>query len=173
MRHTKSRTRRAADGALVMLAATTLVVVAGSAAEAKNEYHYWNSDSNTLKVDGYGSHAQAYGQWRLADGSNGTRSWLDARTYYTNADNHKVYDTLTTQTNCKSTPDGTSCGTYLNLASKETEHYNVAGSWKWLYASTEVDGISNSARAKVAVCIDVPWQTDPCSGASYAGPSSY
>ncbi|MEV0269760.1 hypothetical protein AB0H43_13350 [Hamadaea sp. NPDC050747] len=155
------------------LAAGGLLAASGAvAAHAKGEYYQWNSSASPLSISGYGSTAKGYGQWRLADGSSGTRSFLDARLWYTNADNHTVYADLSTQGDCEKNTDGSySCGAYVTDYGAETPHYNVSNTWAWKYANTAIDEISSRHRARILVCLDVPLRVDPCAGPAYAGPS--
>jgi hypothetical protein len=178
MAKVKSAVGRIATLAVVAVAGGGLLSTAAvSAAQAKGEYYYYNSDSDPLTVNGYGSTAKGFGQWRVADSSNGTRSWLDTNLWYSNASDHKAYSVLATQTNCKrEIKDGSSvvsCGGWNTVDSKESPHQNVPGVWKWVYASTGLDSISSQARAQVIVCIDVPARYDPCSNPAYAGPTSF
>lgn len=171
----RSAARRIATIALAIIAGGVLAVGASSVAQAKGEYHYWNSSGNPLSVTGYGSTAKAYGQWRIADGSGGTRSFHDSYTWYSNADNHKKYSAMETWVNagiCYS-PDYTSCtASYYYFAYDETSHSNVT-SWEWLYADTGVSGSADYARDAAYVCLDIPLQPDPCSGPTYTTGSDY
>lgn len=149
--------------------------VTASSAFAKGEYKYWNSSSNPLVVTGYGSTARAYGQWRIADGSAGTRSYHDARMTYVNADNHTKYSKMETWTNsgiCIA-PQYTSCtASYYFYASAGTRHSNALG-WEWLYANTGLSSSGNYARDAAYACLDIPWRPDPCSGPTLTSGSAY
>lgn len=142
-----------------------LAVVASSVAHAKGEYKYWPS-SGSISVSGYGSTAWAYGQWRVADSSAGTRSWLDSYTWYVNADDHKKYAHF--QTRVSTLPGGP----FNYYAEAETSHSNQQ-SGQWLYANTAVSPSHSYARAHVRVCLDIPFRTDPCSGFVITGVTSY
>jgi hypothetical protein len=175
MRIKTTLTRRLAGGLVALAAGAALAVGATSVAYAKGEYKYWNSSTNPLVVTGYGSWAKAYGQWRVADGSSGTRSWLDARVWYYNADNHKKYSKFETWVNagiCVA-PQYTSCtAAYYYYAGAQTPHSNVAAA-QWLYANTGVSPSGNYARARVWVCLDVPLRSDPCAGPTYTAGTAY
>ena len=167
--------RRTTGVVLALMIGAALAVVAPSIAYAKGEYKTWNSASNPLVASGYGSKAYGYGQWRVADGSSGTRSYFDARVKYSNADNHTKYGKFTTQTNagiCVA-PEYTSCtASYYSWASAATAHSNVAG-YQWLYANTSLNSSGNYARALAYVCLDIPLRTDVCTGPTYTGVTSY
>lgn len=176
MRIGSSLARRAVAALVAVAAGGALAVAAGSAAQAKGEYKYWNSSSNLLVVTGYGSTAKAYGQWRVADSSNGTRSFLDSNTWYANADNHKKYAYFETWVNsgyCIQ-PNYTSCSVaYYAYASAETAHSNN-GNWEWLYANTDIPANASYAKAGIIrVCLDVPFRTDPCSGGASTTGTEY
>jgi hypothetical protein len=156
--------------AAVALAGGMLTVLGGTAAQANGEYYAWNSEGSPQTASGYGSTAKGYGQWRLS--GSPARSYLDARLYYTNGDNHMVYAVLETQGNC-SDYNGVVCGTYLTDFTSETSRLNVPGTWAWRYASTAVDHESSKSRARATVCIDVPLRSDPCGSGAYAGPSNH
>jgi hypothetical protein len=152
-----------------------LAIAAGSAAQAKDEYKYWNSQSNPLVVTGYGSTVQAYGQWRVTDSAGGTMSFLDSRTWMYNADNHKKYtyfETWTSTGYCIE-PQYTSCtAQFFFYAGTETPHSNTTD-WQWLYASTGLPGSGNSAKGLAWTRIDVPWRDDPISGSAITLPTNY
>lgn len=170
-----NRTRLLARAAALLGFGIALSLVTAGAAEAKGEYHAWNSYGNPLVVSGYGSTAKAYGQWRIADGSGGTRSYHDARVTYSNADNHTKYSKMSTYTNsgyCIA-PQYTTCSqSYYFFASASTPHSNVGG-WQWLYANTGLNSTASFARDAAYVCLDVPWRPDPCSGPTYTAGSEY
>ncbi|WP_223874317.1 hypothetical protein [Salinispora mooreana] len=136
----------------------------------KDEYKYWQSESNPLKVSGYGSTVYGYGQWRVTDNSSGTRSFLDARLWYSNADNHKKYAELETQANV--TPAGAISAQFFPHAIKATPSSNYT-SKTWNYVNTSVHSWGTKARAAVVVCLDIPNRFDPCSGESITGSTNY
>lgn len=155
-------------GRVVVLAIVSMIAVIGmsSFAHAKGEYHFWNTSSNPLTVTGYGSTGYAYGDWRIADTSNGTRSILRSRLKYNDADNHKVYVQWETWTNAGycAQPDYTSCDqAYYYWAMDETSHQNEE-SWTWHSDSTSLNPAADYARARIAVRLDIPWRPDPISG---------
>lgn len=167
--------RGVARWTLTALAGVALVVGAASAAQAKAEYHYWNSSSVPLTVSGYGSTVKTYGQWRVADSTSGTRSWFDARTSYHNADNHKKYvkfETWTSSGYCIQ-PSYTTCtAQFYYYAGAESRHSNVTG-WEWLYGNTDLPISANSAKGANFACLDVPWRADPCSTSAVTTGSNY
>lgn len=157
-------------GVAVVAVGGFLAVSSGSGAFAKGEYKYWNSESNPLKVTGYGSTVYGYGQWRVTDGSGGTRSYLDARLWYSNADNHKKYADLETQTNV--TPAGAISTSFFPYENRETPHSNVT-SKTWHYANTGIHSWGDKARAAIRLCIDIPLRSDPCSGKTLTASTNY
>jgi hypothetical protein len=164
-----------ARAAIAVAAGAVLALGAASVAEAKGEYKYWNSASNPLYVSGFGSWAKAYGQWRVADSSNGTRAFLDSYTWYNNADNHKKYAWTRTWLNsgyCAAASYLSCTASYYKGASAETPHSNRAAA-EWLYASTGLSGSANYARAEVRVCLDIPLRGDPCSGSAFTSGTAY
>lgn len=172
----KSTLARAIAGTVAALAVGgVLAIAAGSAAQAKDEYKYWNSSTNPLTVTGYGSTAKAYGQWRVADGADGTKAFLDSRMWLQNADNHKkyTYNETWTSTGYCIEPQYTSCSAqFYFYASSETSHSNT-GDWQWLYTSTYVPSSGNSARGSEWACLDIPLRSDPCNGATKTLPTNY
>ena len=176
MSRRESVLRRVAGSVIAVAAGFAFAIGAASVAQAKWEYHDWNSAGNPLIATGYGSTVQAYGKWRIADGSNGTGSFLDSYTYLYNADNHKKYateDTLVNAGICFA-PEYTSCQqSYYEYQYTETNHSNASGTWDWLYANTGLPATADYARAAAKACIDVPFRTDPCAGPSYTTGSQY
>ena len=167
--------RRLVGATAALATGCAMSLGAAAVAQAKGEYKYWNSSSNPLVVTGYGSTAKAYGQWRVADSSGGTRSFLDSNTWYSNADNHKKYATLDTYVNsgyCIQ-PNYTSCSVaYYWYAYDETSHSNST-SWTWLYADTDIPIEASYAKALVHVCLDIPLRPDPCSGGAATTGTEY
>lgn len=159
----------AAGGALAFAAA------APAQAAAKGTWVNWNSSSNPLSASGYGSTAKGYGKWRVVDNSQGTRSYTSGYYWYSNADNHKKYGWMMTQSNsgiCYA-PEYTSCtASFYNYTSNESTHSNVTGG-QWLDFSTKVDPSGSTARAQERVCLDVPVRSDPCSGTTYTQGEPY
>ncbi|WP_433531081.1 hypothetical protein ACQPYA_02875 [Micromonospora sp. CA-263727] len=143
-------------------------IVAPAQAAPKGTWVNWNSSSSPLTVTGYGSTARGYGKWRVVDNSQGTRSYTSGYYWYSNADNHKKYGWMMTQSNsglCVA-PQYTSCSSsYYNYTSNESSHSNTTGG-QWLDFSTRVDPGGSYARAQQKVCLDVPVRSDPCSGAT-------
>jgi hypothetical protein len=151
--------------AAVAVVGVFLSVAGAQLAVAKGEYKYWPSSGN-LSVSGYGSTAYARGQWRVADSSNGTRSWLDSYTSMSNADDHRKFTHFQTQS---ATSSG---GPWSLYAESGTVHSNNEN-WEWLYANTGVNPSGSYARARVKVCLDIPLRSDPCSGYAVTGATSY
>lgn len=157
---------RVAGITLAIGVGAVLAVGGASAALAKGEYKYWPS-SGDISVSAYGSTAYAHGQWRVADSSGGTRSFLDSYTTYNNADNHKKYALLQTQVGSSSS------GPWTNWYADETAH-SANTYWEWLYADTSVSGTSSWARAGVKVCLDIPFRSDVCTNSfTYTGSTNY
>ncbi len=167
-----SRLARRSSGILL---AGALIVGGASAAHAKNEYLYWNSSSNQLHVAGYSSDGYAYGQWRVTDGSNGTRAYGDAKVHIVNALNHKVFSKFYTYVNagyCAVTPYLSCTQQYYLYDDADTSH-TASTTAVWVYASTAVPGTADYARAGVEVKLDIPNHVDPASGQSYTNGTKY
>ncbi|GAB1640189.1 hypothetical protein [Krasilnikovia sp. MM14-A1259] len=168
---------RVGTAILTVAAGAALASAAASPALAatKGTWVNWNSSSAPLTVKGYGSTAKGYGKWRVVDNSQGTRSYTSGYYWYANADNHKKYGAMVSQSNagvCYA-PQYTSCtAAYYNAGSAESTHSNVTGG-QWLDFSTAAAFNGNYARAAEQVCLDVPFRSDPCSGYTYTQGEPY
>lgn len=150
--------------------AVLAVGVLPAAAQALGAERVWNTQSNPLKVTGYGSTGYAYGTWKVANTSNGTRSIVSSYSKLSNADDHKVYVDLETQVNagyCAQVSKYMSCTQkYWDFDSAETGHHDNR-SYTYKSASTGVSGDADYARGKVRARLDIPWRSDPETGWSY------
>lgn len=174
-RSANRRALRLARRSYGLLLAAALIVGGATAAHAKNEYLYWNSSSNQLSVSGYSSTGYAYGQWRVTDGSNGTRAYGDAKVRISNALNHKVFAKFYTYVNagyCATTPYLSCTQQYFYYADADSSH-TASTTAVWVYANTAVPGTANYARAGVEVKLDIPNHVDPASGQSYTNGTRY
>lgn len=145
----------------------TLLMVAGFGGSAYALT--WNSSASPLTVSGYGSTGKGYGTWTISTGTDGTKYRTGANLFYTNADDHKVYTSTDNYTNAGIcfAPDYTSCQqAYYYYNSSETSHVNTPGSWVYRSSSAGVAPTGDYHRGYIRVKIDVPWRSDPSSGAS-------
>lgn len=150
--------------------AVLAVGVLPAAAEALGEERVWNTQSNPLKVTGKGSTGYAYGKWKVANTSNGTRSIVMSYSKLNNADDHEVYVELETQVNagyCVQASKYMSCTKkYWNHDSVETKHHDNR-SYTYKSASTGVSDDADYARGKVRARLDIPYRPDAETGWSF------
>lgn len=159
------------------LAGVTILAVGGAAtvASAKGEYRFWNGVSDPLTVTGYSSTGEAYGNWRVSDGGDGTRARTNARMRIDNADNHTVYVTVETwdNTGVCFAPEYTSCTQDWFYYSSAEAGRNNSYSWDWYGASTGVDQTASYARGHARVHLDIPWRPDPDAGPTITDGTEY
>jgi hypothetical protein len=157
---------------LIVLFAAVALVGVGASAQALT----WNSKSSPLTVTGYGSTGWGYGTWKASTSTDGTRSRLAATLKYSNADNHKVFAKLNTWVNagvCITAGYLDCTASYYPYWSADTPRHNVAGVWKTMYASTQLDPGADYARGVIQVKLDIPWRGDPGSGYTFTNGMKY
>ena len=166
------------------------VAFAGTA-HAINTNSYWNSKSVPLKVTGHGSTAKAYGFVKVFHSSNGTKLGSYGYNTFTDADNHRAYTHAISQFNA-----GT-CSTHTaTVAYKGVQVSSSSNCWAQFADATvlgRADGLNyttsawvslpgrsvpvhrgaDQGRARVRLCIDIPWRSDPCTGYSYSATDSW
>lgn len=183
-----NRVRRAVIVAGVALAS----ILGGSvAANAIDTPGTWNSQSRPLEVTHYSSTASAAGSAYISNGSNGTRIYNRGTHKFTDADNHRPYLQATSEWNAGTCRDMSSTVQYrgvqvggsstcarvfydgANFARAEGVAYTTS-TWKaFPTKSARPNSGSDRGRAKVQLCIDVPWRTDKCTGHSYSTADSF
>lgn len=183
-----SRIRRTVITVGVAVAAT----LGGSvAANAINSAGTWNSQSSPLSVTHYSSKAWAAGSAYISNGSNGTRIYNQGTHKFTDADNHRPYLTATSEWNAGSCRDvtptvqyrGVSVGGSTSCAREFYDGKDFARADGVAYTTSKWTAFPNKSaapnagsdrgRAKVQLCIDVPWRADKCTGASYSTADSF
>jgi len=110
-------------------------------------------------VSGYGSWANAYGNWtgsRVSSTSLSSRLSTGYYKYFDAAD-HTVYVHL----------DSAASGSYY--ASSDSSHDNIYSSSYTAFRSLPSHSLASSSnpalvKGTVSTCLDVPWRFDPCSG---------
>lgn len=162
---------------LLRVAATAGLAIglAGIGAGIAHATEYIGSSSKPLKLEGYGSTAYAYGNWKASSASDGTRSRLSGYQKLKDADNHKVYMGLETWVNAGSCVGGDlmSCTQqYYYYASTTTGHTN-SESYVNKKTTTGLTAAGDYARAAVRVSLDIPWRTDKHGGWSFTGGDKY
>ncbi len=135
----------------------------------------------------------ADGNWRLANKGSGLQSISSGYAKINNADNHKVYIRMITQSNagtCKSNSTSYSYdyrGTVSSSSqsysctqpyfdyegSKAGDHMNKATGTVMNAPYTSVDTRGSKARALIQVCLDIPVRSDPCTGWASTAADSY
>lgn len=184
----KNRIRRTVIAVSVAVAAT----LGGSvAANAINSPGTWNTQSSPLKVTHYSSTAQAAGSAYISNGSNGTRIYNQGTHKFTDADNHRPYLKAQSEWNsgdCRdmsvtvqykgvsvSASSGCAKNFYPGNSFPRADGVTyTTSSWKsFPTKSAAPNRGSDRGRAMVQLCIDVPWRTDKCTGASFSTPDSY
>jgi hypothetical protein len=178
-----------------VLAMLVLATVAGAAlaapAQAYNHYGYWNQSSSPLVKSGYGSTAKAYGKSKIFNGSDGTKLYNYAWNKFTDADNHRAYLTGVSQWNsgsCRNSGVGvTIYGVSVNSSTNCSATYfdgkkfdranglnHTNNTWTAMPTRTAAPtNGSDRGRAKVKLCIDIPFRTDPCTGDSISAFDTY
>lgn len=171
----------------MLVVATAAGASLAAPAQAYNHYEYWNKSSSPLVKSGYGSTAKAYGKSRIFNGSDGTKIYNYAWNKFTDADNHRAYLEGTSEWNAGSCRNYSATVTIYAVAvasstSCSREYYDGANfsranglnytksSWTAMPTrGAAPNSGSDRGRAKVKLCIDIPWRTDPCTGYSMRG----
>jgi len=155
---------------IVGFGAAALVALSATPSEALNTVRSWPRGTSYIYVsEGGVNQGRAYGTWKVADTSNGTRSIASANLQDLRVGGNSIYVELQTQSNsgiCFS-PEYTSCNqTWYNYSMDQTGRSN-SDRWVTLGASTGVDNSDQYARGVLKVCEDQAYSPDPCSGWTY------
>jgi hypothetical protein len=157
---------------------------------AYNTASYWNTSGTPLETSSYGSTAKAYGYIKIYNGSNGTRLYSYAWNKFTDADNHRAYIQGVSQFNAGTCRALTATVTYKGVsvassASCSQQFYDYSEFRSdglnytrnvWTQMPNKNTGVHSGAdrgRARVKLCIDIPWRTDSCTGQSYSASDSW
>lgn len=159
-RSTSTRTKLI--GALL---GASLLIPAGSAASVA-----WASASKPLRVDGYGSWSETYGNWEAVRKTNTStsktiRSYASTAFYrYFDADDHTTYVALNTSVPSRDT------------GSAHSSHDNSYRAGTWFAFRTrpsvtlEIDPRFRgtlTVNAGIRTCLDIPFRPDSCSSTKY------
>jgi hypothetical protein len=136
-------------------------------ANAREKVSWWRTTA--VSVSGYGSTGYGYGSFKVTNypmNGSGTRAEVHGRIRINNADNHRVYLTNNFQSNAGNcvAPTYTSCSqSWYHHATVDSTKVQDS-SYRNTYPSVAADSGASYMRARVKVCLDIPWRTDPCTG---------
>lgn len=167
------------------------VLAAPLSAVALNSSSSWAISSNPLIESSYSSHGYGYGSWKITRTSDGTKSYATGYLKVGATDDYDVYYSMKSQFNSGRCVNGFSLGVDIfgtggafgmNYSCTEA-FYNSSGwseSTKVPYttytrrtAHRDVDPTASIGRARIHVCLGVPWRIDPCTGYNYSGADTY
>lgn len=162
-----------------------------ASAMALDKASSWATSSNPLIETSYSSSGYGQGTWRISRTSDGTKSLSTGYLKVKAADDYDAYYSMRSQYNAGRCNSGFSLGLDIvgtggafgvNYSCTEA-FYNYGGAaespkvgqtvWTSAKASADVDPSANIGRARVQVCLGVPFRIDPCTGYNYTGADTY
>lgn len=179
-------TRRAAK--TVAVAVVALVSWPGMAF-ALEKPSSWAKSSNPLIAQYQTVKAYAYGTFKTTATSNGLMARANGSMKASNK-SYPAYYILVSQSNAGRCQAGFNLGvdivgtggafglnysctqSFYDWDTEETRH-TTSSAWDPTYTQTDVDDRANVMRGKVKACVQVPLQTDPCTGFGISGADSY
>lgn len=176
--------------ASALLVASSLMFPA--ATWALNNASTWAREKNPLYARGYGSTGHGYGFWSVVRTGDGTVSRATGTTFLDfNADNHRIFFSTQSQSNAGRCRAGTSLAfDFMGTGGAYGESYSCTQDFFDYESEVQSEhhqrrlgkaGVTASAvnpngsvmRARVKVCLDIPWRPDPCSGWNFSGADRY
>lgn len=162
---------------------------------ALNKSTHWARSYNPLIAQGYNSKAWAYGDFRVARTSSGTKNDVKGKVRVKNADNHKGFLTVEFQANSGRCITGSSvnlgfmgsqagggatwtCDRQFHkdktiTTSRVSVGKGITGPYVNSNGSAAVNHNGTTSRAAVKACLDIPWRKDVCTGWNYSGIDTY